>query len=425
MHGRSPGRPLASRPVEIGVSPSTSFSGAISSVSAGPSTCGGVGSWSRIPLTAGSALSSCSSARTCVVRRVRRQAVVEAADPGLGARLLLAGDVDRGGGIVADQDRRQPGRLVPGRDPGRDLVAHLVPHLLRDRLSVDELRHWARQASVSGGWHSRRGPSCRGTFGMVASTHWLASAAGHGRARARRERVRRRGRGRAGAPGRRAAPERAGRRSAADRLGRRAARDLRAGSGAGGGDDRGLRGSRPDPGHRAAGGLRAGRVRRLDAAAARLRDDGARRRGVVRDRLRARRVPAAAGDRARALDVRRVGAHVAASRGRALRNLVLADTYERIVRSGRARARGADRRRARRVVPRLGGRGDGRPGCSSRRRPGGLLGDGRGAGLVRLPRLDGVQDRPVGPGAGVPAAARAARRASSSASSWASSTSTP
>ena len=64
VHGRSPGRFFASRPAEIGVRPSTSFFGAISSVSAGPSTCGGVGSWSRMPLTFGSALSPCSSALT-------------------------------------------------------------------------------------------------------------------------------------------------------------------------------------------------------------------------------------------------------------------------------------------------------------------------------------------------------------------------
>ena len=119
-------------------------------------------------------------------------------------------------------------------------------------------------------------------------------------------------------------------------LGRRAARDLRAGAGAGGGDDRGVRGPRPDPGHRAAGGVRAGRVRRLDAAAARLRDVGARRRGGVRDRL-----SRATGSRvlpgiARALDVGRVGAHVAAARGRGCATRVLADTYERIVRSRRA-----------------------------------------------------------------------------------------
>ena len=66
-------------------------------------------------------------------------------------------------------------------------------------------------------------PELRGTFGMVASTHWLASADGDGRARARRERVRRRGCDRVRAPGRRAAPERARGRGAGRVLLRRTA----------------------------------------------------------------------------------------------------------------------------------------------------------------------------------------------------------
>ena len=58
-------------------------------------------------------------------------------------------------------------------------------------------------------------PQLAGTFGMVASTHWLASAAGDGRAGARRQRVRRGGRGRLRAARRRAAPQRARGRGAA------------------------------------------------------------------------------------------------------------------------------------------------------------------------------------------------------------------
>ena len=52
--------------------------------------------------------------------------------------------------------------------------------------------------------------------------------------------------------------------------------------------------ARPDPGHRPARRGRAGRVRRLDADAARLRHLGARGRDGARDRLRARRLPARA-----------------------------------------------------------------------------------------------------------------------------------
>ena len=46
------------------------------------------------------------------------------------------------------------------------------------------------------------------------------------------------------------------------------------------------------------------------------------------------------------------------SRRARLRNPLLADTYERLARVGRGHARGADRRRAGRLVPRLGGGGD-------------------------------------------------------------------
>jgi hypothetical protein len=53
-------------------------------------------------------------------------------------------------------------------------------------------------------------PELAGTFGMVASTHWLASAAGMAGAGARRQRVRRGRRHGARAPGGRAAPERPG-----------------------------------------------------------------------------------------------------------------------------------------------------------------------------------------------------------------------
>ena len=64
VQGRSPGRPLASRPAEIGVRPSTSLAGSMYSVSAPPSMCGGVGSWSRMPETRGSSPSSFSSRST-------------------------------------------------------------------------------------------------------------------------------------------------------------------------------------------------------------------------------------------------------------------------------------------------------------------------------------------------------------------------
>ena len=137
---------------------------------------------------------------------------------------------------------------------------------------------------------------------MVASTHWLASAAGHGDAGGRRQRVRRGGGDRLRPAGRRAAPQRARRRGAdpALRGGGWAGRgDLRPGSVAGRRHGRALRGTRARPraGHRPAGLLRAGRLRRLDAAAARPRDARGPRRAALRDRLRGGRLPGARADR--------------------------------------------------------------------------------------------------------------------------------
>ena len=264
----------------------------------------------------------------------------------------------------------------------------------------------------------------------------------HVGARARRQRVRRGGRGRARAAGRRAAPQRAGRRHAGDRLLRRARRrrrGLRPGAGAGGGDARALRRARPrpDPGHGPAGRGRAGRVRRLDADAARLRHLGARRRDGARDRLRGRRLPARARHpRRRSRASRTCCARSGRARRRSIcplprcRRAVPQPGAGRDLRADRAEARrggharGAHRRRARRVLPRLGRRGDRRldargrgdglerrapPRAADRRRPRGLAGDARGAGDARLPRPHDLQDRAVGPGAGDAPAARAAR----------------
>ena len=92
-----------------------------------------------------------------------------------------------------------------------------------------------------------------------------------------------------------------GRSAAAALAGRGAAGALRAGAGAGRGVGRGYRalGLELVPGHGLPGRVRAGRVRRVDAAAARLRDVGVRRRlayaiGYARDGF-----PAHARDRAR------------------------------------------------------------------------------------------------------------------------------
>ena len=73
-------------------------------------------------------------------RRRRRQLMREPFDPHLRARLLLAGDVDRGRRIVADENCRQSRRRTAGRTPCNDLLAHLSAHFLGDCLAIDQGR---------------------------------------------------------------------------------------------------------------------------------------------------------------------------------------------------------------------------------------------------------------------------------------------
>ena len=161
-------------------------------------------------------------------------------------------------------------------------------------------------------------PEIEGTFGVVTSTHWIATAVGMGDAGTRRQRVRRGGRHRVHAAGGRAASQRAGRRRAGHplrRAPRQAGGDLRSGRGAGRRDDRALPQRRPRHGarHRPARRLRARHVRDLDAAAARLRHHAARRRARAGDRLRAERPSAG---RARQCHHRHGRASCSASIGR-------------------------------------------------------------------------------------------------------------
>ena len=81
--------------------------------------CAGVGSWSRIPETRGSALSSAQQRLHLVLRRVGRQVVGEALDPDLDAGALLVGHVHRRGGVLADEHRGQPRAAAPRRPSRR------------------------------------------------------------------------------------------------------------------------------------------------------------------------------------------------------------------------------------------------------------------------------------------------------------------
>ena len=260
-------------------------------------------------------------------------------------------------------------------------------------------------------------PTLQGTFGMVSSTHWLASQSAMAELEAggnafdaavdRRLRPARR----------RAAPQRPRRRGA-----RRSSRPpsdpaprvlCGPGAGAGGRDHRALTSPRPRPGARlgAAGRRRPGRRRRLAAAAARprhlpLREVLAPAIGYAaggHPLLAAGRatVAARAGAVQRALaDLGRASGCRDGRRpepGRLFANAAYADDPRAPGRRGRGRRRGPRARRSTRpgapgarassprrstrsraAVPRLQRRGPRRAG--HRRRHGGLLGDVGGAG---------------------------------------------
>ena len=148
VHGRSPGRPLASRPAETGVRPSTSLAGRSARSAPPPSTCGGVGSWSRMPETRGSSLSSLQQPLDLLVRGVVRAA---------GGRSRRCRPRRRPAACRRRRPREagssptstvaSPGCAAARLDPRGDLRADLVADLLRDRLAVDDLgRHCGGQA---------------------------------------------------------------------------------------------------------------------------------------------------------------------------------------------------------------------------------------------------------------------------------------
>ena len=281
-------------------------------------------------------------------------------------------------------------------------------------------------------------PELRGTFGMVASTHWLASQTGMA--------VLERG-GNAfdaavatglRAAGRRAAPERAGRRGAGRVLvgrARRAARALRAGRRAGGGDDRALPRARPraDSRHRRARGVRArARSAAGSSSCATSAPGGSRTCSSSRSATPSTAIRSTSGSARRSSSTRsssRAGPARATSTSRRpkpgalFRNPALAATYRRIVDESRGGSREEEIEKARLAyyegfvaeeIDRFSAA------------EGGLL---TGADMaawratiepvvtLRVPRAHGLQDAAVGGRPGRSPAARAARRASTSPSS--------
>ena len=244
-------------------------------------------------------------------------------------------------------------------------------------------------------------PEIRGTFGVVATTHWLASAVGDERPRkAAATRSTRRS-----LPGSRCRwssraserPARRGRRSSC--VARRTSRcDMICGQGVAPAAATIAQfqcaRARSDPRHRAARRRGARRLRRLDAAVARLRDDAARRAHrpgarLCRERLSDGRpasattimtvadtVPPRMAELGRGLSAGRqpAGARTAVPATRRSRRPTAGCSAE----AGGGGARAADRARPRRLVSRLCRRGDrpflpGREG-DRRRRAGAMAG---------------------------------------------------
>ena len=117
VHGRRPGRPLASRPAETGVSPSTSLPGSISQVSAVAVDVPRRRELEQDPRHARVGVELGEQRLDLGLRRVGGQPVVEALHADLVRRLLLAADVDGGGGVLPDQHGRQAGRRRGRRRP--------------------------------------------------------------------------------------------------------------------------------------------------------------------------------------------------------------------------------------------------------------------------------------------------------------------
>ena len=266
---------------------------------------------------------------------------------------------------------------------------------------------------------------------------------GHVDPGARRQRLRRGGRDGDHVADRRAASLRPRRRHAGHSLQRSrpgGARPLRPGDRAGRRDCSQVPRTRPHPdsGNRLSRGGDSGRVRRLDAAAARLRNDDRRAGAGACDRLCRERLPgsaarddvAAAAGRILQGGMAEFGGGMAARRraaeaGNAVsharrRRHLQAD--RRRGEGGRRRSRAPDRSRARRLLSRLRRRGDrplrdphaangwNRPAQrrpSHRRRHGGLARDLGRQRELRLRSLARPQDRPLGAGARAAAAARA------------------
>ena len=138
VHGRSPGRPLASRPADTGVSPSTSLPASMSVVRCEPLMWSGSGKLEQDARHAVVGVELVQERDHVVFSGIGGEMVGEPLDPDLGRRFLLAADVHRGGGVVTDEYGCESRAASAPRNPGFDLIAQFGANLLGDGFAVNE-----------------------------------------------------------------------------------------------------------------------------------------------------------------------------------------------------------------------------------------------------------------------------------------------
>ncbi len=113
VQGENTGVPAKSRPRFAGWNPSTSFPGRTDSITCMVLTCAGSGSWTRIPETSGSLLSTCISRITSFVPELLRQGDADQSDMHLFARPVFHPHIELERRVGADNNRGKPG-IKPG-----------------------------------------------------------------------------------------------------------------------------------------------------------------------------------------------------------------------------------------------------------------------------------------------------------------------
>ena len=144
VQGASAGSPADSRPAFTGWKPSTSFAGSIAAITFCASICGGSGSCTRMPCTAGSALRRPTSASSSASLVVAGRPVIERAHAAADGQLHpCCRRRPRSPGCCRPARPRGPG-VMPRSRASRCTVRDLAAQVRRDRLAVDDLCGHAR-----------------------------------------------------------------------------------------------------------------------------------------------------------------------------------------------------------------------------------------------------------------------------------------